>query len=85
MSGVKRMTEQRFTDEDLKRLKDTLADPDQNLDWMYAVRDGFVDDKYKALVRRLEAAEKALQLRINGFGGFVFEDAVEAWRRVSGK
>lgn len=32
-----------------------------------------------ALIRRLEAAEKALWLVYQGFGGYVLKDAIIAW------
>jgi hypothetical protein len=49
-----------FTDDDLKRLRDCI-DKGDDLDWMYTIHDGFTDDKHKALLDRLEAADELKQ------------------------
>lgn len=77
-----------FNDSDLKRLKDCI-DKGDDLDWMYTIHDGFTDDKHKALLARLEAAEVCGKLlnnlvemqKLQGSA----KEAVEAWRKTAGK
>ncbi len=70
-----------FSDMDLQRLKETLANPEEDLDWMYTGPQG---DKFSALLCRLEAAEKFIHSHDSGCAGAGCVE-YKAWRKSKGE
>lgn len=75
----------RFTDDDLNRLKECCASPD---DFMFSVR----NIEILALLIRLEAAENCIDdhrgdclYDIHGNCSCGYEDKIKAWRKACGR
>ena len=74
-----------FSDEDLKRLKEIFeCSPQIDVH-------GFTDENFKALLARLEAAERIVNRMCVHAGSWrgkldgCFKDEVKAWRKAAGK
>lgn len=68
-----------FSDEDLARLKEDLNPLNKNTIVPYMA---VTAEDARALIARLEAAERALEMRhVRG----VFDTAIEAWRKSTGR
>lgn len=72
-----------FTNDDLKRLKAIAEKGMVTLSTtpFHVVACAFRPGQLQALIVRLECAEKALRITLDGFGGFVKKDAIDAWQK----
>jgi hypothetical protein len=77
------LMDSKFTDDDLKRLKEMCDSMDGKFEsWNFVEKDGA---SIKALLARLEAAEKVCYYVENATDDELIPDAIEAWRKAAGK